>query len=147
MIRAMAEADRERFLELAFEFYHSEAVLQPVPKEFHTRTFDEMMSSDRYLNGYILEWENQVAGYAITAKTFSQEAGGIVVWIDEIYILPPYRSQGLAREFFQYLEEHRHDQIKRIRLEVEEENVKAISLYKRLGFNDLEYIQMIKDFD
>ncbi|ACL21265.1 Acetyltransferases [Desulfitobacterium sp. LBE] len=147
MIRAMQEGDRELFLELAAEFYHSDAVLHPVPEEFHSRTFAEMMSSDRYLNGYILEQENQAAGYAITAKTFSQEAGGIVVWIDEIYILPPYRSKGLAREFFQYLESHRHPGIKRIRLEVEEENVQAISLYKRLGFNDLEYIQMIKDFD
>ena len=35
--------------------------------------------------------------------------------------------------------------IDRIRLEVEEENTRAASLYERLGYEKLDYKQMIKD--
>ena len=37
-----------------------------------------------------------MAGYALLAKTFSQEAGGLVVWLDEMYVRPAYRSKGLG---------------------------------------------------
>ena len=32
-----------------------------------------------------------------------------------------------------------------MRLEVEEDNTRAVALYKKLGYNPLEYAQMIKD--
>lgn len=147
MIRLIKKDDKEIFLELVTKFYQSDAVLHPIPREYHLTTFEELIRSDVYLNGYIFECENAIAGYAITAKTFSQEAGGIVVWIDEIYILPQYRAKGIGQEFFKYLEDQEQPTIKRIRLEVEEENLKAISLYRRLGFVPLEYKQMIKDFN
>ena len=34
----------------------------------------------------------------------------------------------------------------RIRLEVEEKNERAQSLYRQLGYEVLDYVQMIKDF-
>ena len=103
------------------------------------------MRSDRYAAAYILEYENKTAGYALLAKTFSQEAGGMVLWIEELYIMPEYRCRGLGHEFFSYLKDNLCNNVKRLRLEAESSNTKAISLYKRLGFEDLPYSQMIKD--
>ena len=34
----------------------------------------------------------------------------------------------------------------RLRLEVEEDNIRAISLYRKIGYEKLDYMQMIKDF-
>ena len=96
---------------------------------------------------YLLDWEGETAGYGLTARTFSQEAGGIVIWIEELYIREAYRSRGLGREFFSYIEEKNRGKIKRIRLEVEEDNTRAISLYERLGYEVLGYNQMIKEFE
>lgn len=47
--------------------------------------------------------DNQKAGYALLAKMFSQEAGGEVIWIDEIFVLPQFRSIGLGSEFLNLL--------------------------------------------
>jgi GNAT superfamily N-acetyltransferase len=33
-----------------------------------------------------------------------QEAGGITLWIDEVYIMDEYRSKGLGKKFFKYLQ-------------------------------------------
>lgn len=146
MIRKITEGDREDFLRLSEEFYASSAVLHPIPAAYHARTFDELMRSREYADGYMLEADGKAVGFGLVAKTWSREAGGKVLWLEELYILPAYRSRGLGREFFaaceSYAAEHGYA---RIRLEVEEENVRARSLYERLGYQYLEYVQMVKD--
>ena len=93
---------------------------------------------------YLLEQDGKTAGYALLSRQFSQEAGGMALWIDEIYIRPPFRGRGLGSEFFRFLEENIHGRIKRLRLETEPENKGAQALYHRLGFRPLGYLQMIK---
>ena len=132
-------------MEMASEFYHSPAVLHPVPDAFFERTADETLGSDAYAQIYMLECDGEPAGYGLTAKTFSQEAGGYVIWLEELYIREQFRSRGLGSEFFAYVEKKYAGQAARFRLEVEEDNVRAISLYKRLGYEVLDYTQMIKE--
>ncbi|MFO7316846.1 MAG: GNAT family N-acetyltransferase [Bacilli bacterium] len=145
MIRKMKKEDADIFYYLAEQFYASDAVLHPIPKKHHIDAFNEIMRSNVYLEGYIFEYNDQPVGYAITSKMYSQEAGGIMLWIDEIYILEEYRSKGLGKEFFHYLKTTLDSSIVRLRLEVEKENERAIELYKSLGFGPLAYDQMILD--
>lgn len=145
MIRKMTENDRGLYIRMAEEFYSSDAVLHPVPRTYFERTADEALRSDAYAEIYLLEYEGEPAGYGLTARTFSQEAGGQILWIEELYIREAFRSKGLGREFFSYIEEKNKGRITRIRLEVEEENTRAVSLYERLGYEKLDYKQMVKD--
>ena len=146
MIRKITRRDKEIFLALSEEFYASSAVLHPLPRAFHERTFAELMRTDKYAEGFILEEDDTAVGFGLTAKTFSREGGGMVLWLEELYILPEYRSRGLGREFFAYAEGYaRENGYARIRLEVEEDNVRAVSLYERLGYLPLEYKQMLKE--
>ncbi|MDR1017469.1 MAG: GNAT family N-acetyltransferase, partial [Lachnospiraceae bacterium] len=85
----------------------------------------------------------KVIGYALLSKTWSQEAGGLTIWIEEIYIREEGRGQGLGREFIEYIKELSKGKVKRIRLEVEDDNQGAKKLYKSLGFKELNYKQMI----
>mgnify|MGYP001622931512 CR=1 FL=1 len=146
MIRKMTENDRDLYVKMAEEFYSSDAVLHPIPREYFEKTADEALRSDEYAEIYLLEFEGKTAGYGLMARTFSQEAGGQVLWIEELYIREEFRSRGLGREFFSYVEENNRGRISRIRLEAEEENTRAVSLYERLGYKKLDYKQMIKDF-
>lgn len=41
MIRKMTENDRKLYIEMAEEFYSSDAVLHPVPREYFEKTADE----------------------------------------------------------------------------------------------------------
>ena len=68
MIRKITPADKELYLKLANEFYHSEAVLHPVPQKNIDATFCELMRSDVYTEGFIIERDGDTAGYALIAK-------------------------------------------------------------------------------
>ena len=96
------------------------------------------------VDAFVIICDEKYAGYAVTAKTFSAEAGGRVVWYEELYIRSEFRQRGLGSEFFNYAEKLYADYA-RIRLEVEADNSGAIRLYKRLGFTELPYMQMVKD--
>ena len=146
MIRPIAPEDRETYLELCREFYHSPAVLHPVPEEHFARTFDRMLAGSPFVKGYLLEQDGAAAGYALLAVTFSQEAGGEVWWIEELYLRPEFQGKGLGTELFRYLETHRPKTVTRFRLELEPDNRDARRLYERLGFSALGYGQMVRDF-
>ena len=145
IIRALEATDREVYLDMAAEFYMSEAVCHNVPQIYLERTFEEMMRSDVYAEGFIfLNEREETAGYAIVSKMFSQEAGGMSVWIEEIYIRQAYRGHGIGKAFFAFYEAL-HPEMMRLRLEVDKKNTDAIRLYKKLGFQAVSYYQMGKD--
>lgn len=146
MIRKIEQNDKEEFIKMSQMMYTSDAVSHDIPIEYHLRTFDELMKSDIYAQAYILEFDGKTAGYALLAKTFSREAGGIAIWIEELYIKEEYRNKGLGSEFFNFIEENKSADTARLRLEVEDDNEGAIKLYKRMGYDFLDYKQMIKDF-
>lgn len=145
-IRKIESKDKDIYLSMAKDFYASEAVLIHVGEDHFLSAFDEMMRSDTYLECYIFEWNGIVAGYSLLAKTYSQEAGGLAVWIDEIYVIPEFRGHKIGSGFFSYLFESRPEAVRRFRLEVEKENERAVKLYRSLGFSPLLYDQMIVDF-
>ena len=145
MIRKMRSEDKKTYMEMAREFYHSDAVLHPVPDTYFERTADEALRSDVYAEIFLFECENEAAGYGLIAKTYSQEAGGMVWWIEEVYVREAFRSKGIGREFFAYLDKVKGSAVTGMRLEVEEDNTRAVALYKKLGYKPLEYAQMIKD--
>ena len=144
MIRKFVPEDREDYIRFSTEFYNSSAVDKPVPREHFEQGFDDMMRSDVYVQGYMLVCDGNNVGYCVTMKTYSVEAGGITIWIDELFVLEEYRSKGLGRELFKYIEENGDKKLRRIRLEVELENGRAISLYKKMGFEPAPYDGMWK---
>ncbi|MEG0901314.1 MAG: GNAT family N-acetyltransferase, partial [Clostridia bacterium] len=145
--RRVTEADRERYLELAEAFYDSPAVLEPVPRAYLVCTFDEMMRSDVYVDGFMLESDaGESMGYALISKSFTQEAGGLTIWVEELSVLPAFRGQGVGSEVLEWVTAYYPDW-KRLRLEVERENDRAIKLYERHGFEELAYYQMTRDVE
>lgn len=142
MIRKIKRSDKEIFIKMSEDFYASDVVFRNIPEKFHFDAFDELMRSNEYAECYIFEHEEQVAGYALLAKTYSREAGGKTVWIEELYVLPQYRGNGIGTKFFDYL--FKNIPALRYRLEVEPENERAVKLYKEKGFYYLPYQQMIK---
>lgn len=145
MIRPMRAEDRDVFIGLAHDFYHSEAVLHAVPDGHHEKTFEQIVSDSPYADGFIIEYEGKPAGYALTAITWSNEAGGLVAWLEELSIIPAFQGKGLGSEFFAYIHKHYQGKISRMRLEVARENTGAIQLYERLGFEEFDYYQMVKE--
>ncbi len=143
MFREITPDDRELYYRYVDIFYHSDAVEAPVPRKNYEVTFNELMRSSDYLKCFIFEDGGTPCGFALLSKTFSQEAGGVSVTIEEIYIDEKYRGRGMATEFFEYLK--KIEGIARLRIEVEDDNEGAKRLYERMGFKLLPYLQMVTD--
>lgn len=144
IIRKITQDDKSVFIEMSREFYSSSAVLNNIDDAFHFNTFEELMRSDVYLECYIFETDKgEIAGYALLDKMFSHEVGGILVWVEELYVRPDFQGRGIGGAFFAYLE--KNVPAARYRLETEPENEGARALYKRKGYRELEYLQMVKD--
>ena len=145
MIRKMTSADKEFYLKFTDDFHHSDAVLAPIDTACYERTFQNAVSDSPYVEGFVFERDGKVIGHSIIAFSFSTEVGGECLWVEEIYVLPEYRGLGTGKEFFAFLKETYKNKVRRLRLEVEEENEGAVRLYKSLGFKFLAYDQMIYD--
>jgi len=142
LFRRIRNDDRDAYISMARAFYRTDAVLAPVPDDYIERTFDELMRSDTYISAYILEADGRAAGYALLCRTWSQEAGGMNIWVDELYVREPYRNAGLGSAFLKALSEI--EPAARYRLEIEPEHESAVRLYRRLGFEDMPYGQMVR---
>ncbi|MBC7450458.1 MAG: GNAT family N-acetyltransferase [Cytophagales bacterium] len=74
-----------------------------------------------------------IVGYAILVNFWSNEYGGNILFIDELFIQAGYRNNGIGKEFFRLLEEtYIHARV--LALEVSPENAGASRLYHSLGF-------------
>ena len=140
MIREMEEQDRPCVLEMMRTFYASPAVWTSGSEEIFARDFEMCISDSPYLEGYILEEEGQIQGYAMIAKSYSTEFGRPCVWIEDLYVREDCRGQGLGSSFLKFIRQQYPDCL--LRLEVEEENQKAIDTYQKCGYTSLPYMEM-----
>ena len=144
-IRKMNADDHALYMEMTREFYHSDAVLHPIPTKHCEIMFAEMIRSDVYAECFFFEEDGKCMGYAQISKTFSQESGGLVVWVEELYMKKDCRGKGVGSMFLKCLEQH--IPASRYRLEVEPDNDGAMRLYQRMGYEPLPYLQLIKDIE
>ena len=66
MFRNAEEKDFALYMELAQEFYHSPAVMHPIPAQYMENTFREAMRSDVYIILRILEVDGEAAHWSAT---------------------------------------------------------------------------------
>ena len=83
-------------------------------------------------------------GYCLLALTWSNEAGGLCVWLEEIMVDDEKRGKGVGSRMIAAVHE-KYNAAARYRLEVTDDNPRAAALYRLLGFEELPYRQMIID--
>ncbi len=146
-IRDIQPSDRAYFLESVYMFYHSPAVCHEIPQRNADRTFDLLIKGTPYASCLIAEdGDGQPCGYCLLALTWSNEAGGLCVWLEEIMVSEVCRGKGIGKALISAARE-KYKEAARFRLEVTENNKHAFSLYQKLGFTELPYQQMIMDVD
>jgi len=143
VIRKLEVRDREAYVAMAKDFYSSPAVLENIPEENITRSFLEFTGGTPFGDAFIFEENGDIVGYGVLAYTYSQEAGGKVVWLEEIYVCREHRGRGLGSEFIDFV--LKNIPAKRYRLETEPENEAAARLYIRKGFELFEYVNYRMD--
>lgn len=145
IIRDVIKEDEQQFIEMCLDFYNTDAVLLPMDVSKIKKTFQEAINNSPYLRLVFLVDENQTIGYSLFAFYWSNEAGGLVTQLEELYVLPKHRGKKYGHTFFDWCLDFYQDKVARFRLEVCKSNTGAIKLYESYGFEVLPYIQMIYD--
>ena len=135
--------DQEEYYQMATEFYSNPCCDHNVDKSHFENAFNFCLQENNYARIFIIRYDGKVAGYGNIAFTYSIEAGGKVVLLEELFIKPNYRNKGIGKAFFDFI--YKNYPAKRYRLEVTACNNDAIRLYEKLGYKFLNYKQMIKE--
>lgn len=142
-LRPMRAEDTEAILSMMRVFYDSPAVLHKASDDLLRQDIADCVGDCPYLEGFVMTDGDTPVGYAMAAKSYSTEYGGLCVWLEDIYLLPAYQDRGLGAELLRYVEAQ-FDAV-RFRLEVERSNTRAQALYRKLGYAPLPYIEMTRE--
>ena len=142
IIRPMNKDDIQAVIDMMRVFYASPAVLSNGSEEIFLNDVENCINDNPYLDGYIIEDSGKIQGYSMVAKSFSTEFGKPCIWIEDIYVKEECRGSGVGQALIEFITGKYSDCI--FRLEVEEENQRAINLYKKTGFSVLPYMEMKK---
>lgn len=82
----------------------------------------------------VLEVDGAASGYALLVPYYSNELGGEVCGVDELYVRPPCRNRGHASALFSEVERGTFGAFAGTALGVTPGNGRARRLYERLGF-------------
>lgn len=144
MIRKIESKDKNEYIAMSKMFYQSKAVIKPKKPKYLTKTFKDMISNNPYIDGCVYEVDGKIAGYMLLTFSYSNELGGEIVHIDELYIKDEYQGLGFGSQMLKYIETTYPEQ-NAITLLINDSNRSARKLYNKKGFKPVEYSQMIKD--
>ena len=132
--RPFKDSDKEIISGLIQDLYKEDNSIRPMTAEKIRRTFDEFRKSPGKGSIVVIEKDNDIAGYSILINFWSNEFGGNILFVDELYIKKEFRGNGIATDFFKYLSESRAEETVALQLQVTPDNIKARKLYERIGF-------------
>ena len=90
---------------------------------------------------------SDLRGYALLIPFWSNELGGTVLFVDELFVLAGFRNRGIGRAFFRYLERERPFEPVALGLGVSPRNTRARRLYESLGFRELRNATLLRTLD
>lgn len=145
MWRPCSPADEERVVALCLALYAEDPPTVPVGEAQVRRTLALFRERpDRGLVA-VLEVGGAVAGYALLVPWWSNELGGEVCQLDELYVAPEARGRGLGTELLRALAGGTGPfplRFVALQLEVTPDNLRARALYERLGFEPMRNLSM-----
>lgn len=103
------------------------------PRDFRA-TVEYLLSRPDHGRVVLIAEGGTVCGYALLIPFWSNEMGGVVVTVDELYVLPEHRGRGLGRALFAVIGRDRPYDAVAVFLEVSAANSRARRLYEALGF-------------
>ena len=140
-IRKIQPADREIVIDMMRKFYTSPAVITDGSEKIFAANVENCLSGSTCAEGFIFELDGKIIGYGITARSYSTEFGGECIWIEDIFVDAQYRARGVGSQFIRYVKARHPEKI--LRLESEADNISALNFYKRHGFKELPYLELV----
>ena len=146
MYDRMQAEDQELVRGMIHRFYASDPEMGAITDEKITRTFEELYTHPQKGSIVVIKDEGTAVGYAILVNFWSNEAGGNILDIDELYVEEEARGKGIASSFIKSIIETRVNDCVAVELGVINGNERAQKLYERLGFRLSSNRRLVYDF-
>jgi ribosomal protein S18 acetylase RimI-like enzyme len=135
--RAAREHEDEAIVTMCLALNQEDAGQEKVASEQVRRTLASLRAQPMRGTAVVLEVEGGLRGYGLLISFWSNELGGELCCIDELFVTPAMRGQGHASALIEALA--RGDgpwpgDAVALELEVTSSNQRALALYRRLGF-------------
>ncbi|MCR8980753.1 GNAT family N-acetyltransferase [Brevibacillus laterosporus] len=141
-VRDYLDADYNEFLEMVKSLYSEDLEGQPMTRTKVNSTINECKKNPQKIRIFILLHNNEIIGYSILVFYWSNEFGGNILFIDELYVKEDSRGRGIGAYFLTYIE--KMDNIVALQLETNPSNKRVCNYYTRLGFEVVGNTQLIK---
>ena len=135
--RLASPEDDEAVVEMSVALYEEDPASGPVLASQIRATLARLREEPLRGRAVVLDNDGDAAGYALLVSFWSNELGGEICTIDEIYVRPAWRSRGCGSRLIASLNSDRAlwpAPPVAFELEVSPDNHRALDLYERLGF-------------
>jgi ribosomal protein S18 acetylase RimI-like enzyme len=90
---------------------------------------------------YVAELDGKVIGCFLITYEWSDWRNGTIWWLQSVYVMPPYRRQGVFKEMYDHIigSISGDPAITGLRLYVDKSNSRAQSVYQSMGMNGDHY--------
>lgn len=126
--RKFKTSDSKVVAEFIQNLYREDSGGKPMLPQKIQNTFNSLTSHPDRGTIMIIEHAEEVIGYSILINFWSNEYGGNIVDIDELYIKKEFRSQGIGTNFIKHLVENKFGNLVALQLEVTPGNTRARKL-------------------
>jgi GNAT superfamily N-acetyltransferase len=136
MWRIAQPADDDSIVELCLRLYDEDPGPLPFTLENMHTTLPALRRDPHRGRAVVLDIQGQVSGYALLIAFWSNELGGDICEVDELFVTPEHRNQGHGTMLFSLIAEGNlwPAPIAAIVLGTTPDNATARRLYERLGF-------------
>src|ERR1700685_3310922 len=129
------DEDPSEVLAMMRALYVEDPASFPVDQGRFPHTIEFLLADPSRGSVIVFTQERVTCGYAILIPYWSNEFGGTMLFVDEVFVVPEARNRGIAHRFFEFLAETRPFDPVAIALEVTPGNLRAQSLYHSIGFH------------
>lgn len=145
--RTFREQDRPDIEQMIQGLYTDDPSPAGMDLEKARRTFDELLRYPEKGAFVVFESGEAIIGYALIIHFWSNEYGGAIEIIDELYVRPDWRGRGIASAFLEHIADTSPADVKGLHLEVTPRNKRAQALYARHGFQPTRNKHMSRALD
>lgn len=126
--------DHLDLISMVLALYEEDQYDAPMTQEKVVSTLQELSAHPDKGSIFVFDENGIAAGYAIVIHYWSNEYGGNIAVIDEVYVRPACRSRGIASAFMAFIANDAALNPVGLMLEVVPTNLKAMDFYRRRGF-------------
>jgi ribosomal protein S18 acetylase RimI-like enzyme len=130
----LADADAPELESMVMALYREDPTGQKMSFRKIRQTVAQLTAHPDKGRITIVRVGDTVVGYVIVIYFWSNEYGGDVAHIDELYVRPPWRSKGIGARCLDHVAGMKGKKLRGVRLEVTPANQKAFAFYSRHGF-------------